>query len=95
MLFFVTSVGQSFIFQSLTSISNDLSIRMRAALVAAIYRKGLLVTPAAMQRRTVGEVLNLMSVDVQRLQDFVQFGALVFVRCESLAICVRIYSTEY
>ena len=87
MLFFLTSAGQSFIFQSLTSISNDLSIRLRAALLAAIYRKGLLVTPAAMKQRTVGEVLNLMSVDVQRLQDFMQFGALVFIRWE---ICVRV-----
>ena len=43
-------------------------MRVRSALVTAIYRKSLVLTPSARQDRTTGEVVNLMSADCARMQ---------------------------
>ena len=44
-------------------------ISMRAALTSAVYRKALRVSSASKKETTVGEIVNLMSVDVQRIVD--------------------------
>ena len=44
-------------------------IRIRSSLISAIYRKSLRVSPSGKKETTTGEVVNLMSVDVQRLVD--------------------------
>ena len=46
-------------------------IKFRVAATTAIYRKCLRLSVAALQRRNTGEVINLMSIDAQRLQDLV------------------------
>ncbi|KAG6489322.1 hypothetical protein ZIOFF_050591 [Zingiber officinale] len=42
-------------------------IRIRAALVAIIYQKGLTLSSRSKQSQTSGEVINLMSVDADRI----------------------------
>ncbi|KAG6501283.1 ABC transporter C family member 3-like isoform X1 [Zingiber officinale] len=42
-------------------------IRTRAALVAMIYQKGLILSSRSKQSRSSGEVINLMSVDADRI----------------------------
>ncbi|XP_074562078.1 ABC transporter C family member 3-like isoform X2 [Curcuma longa] len=42
-------------------------IRTRAALVAVIYQKGLILSSRSKQSRSSGEVINLMSVDADRI----------------------------
>ena len=44
-------------------------IWVRSAITSAIYRKALRVSQASKKEVTTGEVVNLMSVDVQRLVD--------------------------
>ena len=44
-------------------------IWVRSAVTSAIYRKALRVSQASKKEITTGEVVNLMSVDVQRLVD--------------------------
>ncbi|XP_016840834.1 multidrug resistance-associated protein 1 isoform X1 [Nasonia vitripennis] len=44
-------------------------LRMRTALIAAIYRKALRMSNSARKESTVGEIVNLMSVDAQRFMD--------------------------
>ena len=46
-----------------------IGIWVRAAVTSAIYRKALRVSQASKREVTTGEVVNLMSVDVQRLVD--------------------------
>lgn len=41
-------------------------MRIRTALTSAIYRKSLRMSNAARKESTVGEIVNLMSVDAQR-----------------------------
>ncbi|KAI8537302.1 hypothetical protein RHMOL_Rhmol09G0012900 [Rhododendron molle] len=45
-------------------------IRTRAVLVAMIYNKGLTISCQSKQGHTSGEIVNLMSVDAQRVSDF-------------------------
>ncbi|KAL5020046.1 hypothetical protein ScPMuIL_002938 [Solemya velum] len=46
-----------------------LSLRIKVSLIALIYKKALSMSPAAKHSSTVGEIVNLMSVDCQRIQD--------------------------
>ncbi|KAL4648167.1 canalicular multispecific organic anion transporter 2 isoform X2 [Arapaima gigas] len=48
-------------------------MRLRTAITGAIYRKALVITNAAKRSSTVGEIVNLMSVDAQRFQDLTTF----------------------
>ncbi|KAL3821106.1 hypothetical protein ACJIZ3_007011 [Penstemon smallii] len=44
--------------------------RARAALVAKVYNKGLTLSGQSKQGHTSGEIINLMSVDAERIGDF-------------------------
>uniref|UniRef100_UPI0037E7E5A5 ATP-binding cassette sub-family C member 3 n=1 Tax=Semicossyphus pulcher TaxID=241346 RepID=UPI0037E7E5A5 len=48
-------------------------MNVRTAIIGAIYRKSLVITNAAKRSSTVGEVVNLMSVDAQRFMDLTTF----------------------
>lgn len=48
-------------------------MRLRSAIIGAIYRKALVITNEAKRSSTVGEVVNLMSVDAQRFMDLTTF----------------------
>ncbi len=45
----------------------------RTALVSVIYRKSLRMSNSARRESTVGEIVNLMSVDVQRFMDLMPY----------------------
>lgn len=44
--------------------------RARAALVAKVYNKGLTISCQSKQGHTTGEIINIMSVDAERIGDF-------------------------
>lgn len=44
-------------------------VRIKSSLTSAIYRKSLRVSSTSKKDTTTGEVVNLMSVDVQRVVD--------------------------
>ncbi|KAG5262648.1 hypothetical protein AALO_G00277310 [Alosa alosa] len=48
-------------------------MHLRSAIIGAIYRKSLVITNEAKRSSTVGEVVNLMSVDAQRFMDLTTF----------------------
>ncbi|GAA0139823.1 ATP-binding cassette [Lithospermum erythrorhizon] len=53
--------------------SRLLGLRLRAALISRIYQKGLRLSSKARQSHTSGEIINYMSVDVQRISDFIWY----------------------
>eukprot|EP00559_Dactyliosolen_fragilissimus_P007142 CAMPEP_0184860246 /NCGR_PEP_ID=MMETSP0580-20130426/5172_1 /TAXON_ID=1118495 /ORGANISM="Dactyliosolen fragilissimus" /LENGTH=1483 /DNA_ID=CAMNT_0027357283 /DNA_START=38 /DNA_END=4489 /DNA_ORIENTATION=- len=48
-------------------------LQMRSAVVVSIYKKALLLSSAERQIRTSGEIVNLISIDAQRIQDLTTY----------------------
>nr|XP_005494837.2 canalicular multispecific organic anion transporter 2 isoform X1 [Zonotrichia albicollis] len=48
-------------------------MRLRTGIIGVIYRKSLVITNSAKRSSTVGEIVNLMSVDAQRFMDLMTF----------------------
>ncbi|NXL15371.1 MRP7 protein, partial [Setophaga kirtlandii] len=49
---------------------NKMALMVRAAVISAIYRKALRVSSTSLARFTVGEIVNFMSTDTDRLVNF-------------------------
>ncbi|KAH9291892.1 hypothetical protein KI387_042919, partial [Taxus chinensis] len=54
----------------LASCSSYVGISIKAALTAAIYKKGLMLSSQSKQKHTSGEIINYMSVDANRVGNF-------------------------
>ncbi|KAM6442960.1 ATP-binding cassette sub-family C member 2 isoform 1-T1 [Liasis olivaceus] len=72
-LLFVTALVQSFCLQQYFQLCFELGMNLRTSLMAAIYKKALTVSNVTRKESTVGETVNLMSVDAQRFMDFTVF----------------------
>ncbi|KAG4112037.1 hypothetical protein ERO13_D13G138300v2 [Gossypium hirsutum] len=48
----------------------QVGIRLRAVLIAMIYNKGLTLSCQSKQSQTTGEIINYMTVDAERVDDF-------------------------
>ncbi|XP_040186825.1 ATP-binding cassette sub-family C member 3 isoform X2 [Rana temporaria] len=72
-LMFLSSVVQTLILHQHFQYCFVTGMRLRSAITGIIYRKSLVITNAAKRSSTVGEVVNLMSVDAQRFQDLTTF----------------------
>ncbi|XP_042361797.1 multidrug resistance-associated protein 1 isoform X2 [Plectropomus leopardus] len=72
LLFICTSV-QSLILQRYFHVCFVSGMRLRTAIIGAVYRKALVISNAARRTSTVGEIVNLMSVDAQRFMDLITY----------------------
>ncbi|KAG0166831.1 hypothetical protein DFQ30_006735 [Apophysomyces sp. BC1015] len=75
---FLTSVCQTMFLHQYFQRCFVTGMRLRAALVTSIYRKTLLLSNASRQKSTVGEIVNHMSVDAQRLMDLCTYFHIVW-----------------
>ncbi|XP_072416269.1 multidrug resistance-associated protein 1 isoform X2 [Chiloscyllium punctatum] len=48
-------------------------MRLKTAIIGAVYRKALVISNAARKTSTVGEIVNLMSVDAQKFMDLITY----------------------
>lgn len=48
-------------------------LRIRTGVISAVYRKALRISSSARKESTVGEIVNLMSVDAQRFMDLTSY----------------------
>ncbi|XP_021341468.1 multidrug resistance-associated protein 1-like [Mizuhopecten yessoensis] len=67
--FFVVATIQSLCFHQNFHIGMTTGMRIRSALITAVYKKSICMNSEAKKQKTVGEIVNLMSVDCQRMQD--------------------------
>uniref|UniRef100_A0A672I1Z1 ATP-binding cassette, sub-family C (CFTR/MRP), member 3 n=1 Tax=Salarias fasciatus TaxID=181472 RepID=A0A672I1Z1_SALFA len=72
-LMFFTALLQTIILHHHFQYCFVTGMNVRTAVIGAIYRKALVITNAAKRSSTVGEVVNLMSVDAQRFMDLTTF----------------------
>ena len=64
-------------------------MRIRSALISIIYKKVIKLSPNGRKMFTTGEIVNIMSVDTQRVMEYVQIANLLWI-CP-LQISVSIY----
>jgi ATP-binding cassette, subfamily C (CFTR/MRP), member 1 len=64
-------------------------LRIRTSLISAIFRKALVLSNSARKSSTVGEIVNLMSVDAQRFMDLVTYLNMIW--SAPLQISLAIY----
>uniref|UniRef100_A0A4W5QXV8 ABC-type glutathione-S-conjugate transporter n=1 Tax=Hucho hucho TaxID=62062 RepID=A0A4W5QXV8_9TELE len=72
-LMFFTALLQTLILHQHFQYCFVTGMRLRTSIIGAIYRKSLIITNAAKRTSTVGEIVNLMSVDAQRFMDLTTF----------------------
>nr|XP_055221312.1 multidrug resistance-associated protein 1-like isoform X2 [Gorilla gorilla gorilla]XP_055221314.1 multidrug resistance-associated protein 1-like isoform X2 [Gorilla gorilla gorilla] len=65
-LLFVTACLQTLVLHQYFHICFVSGMRIKTAVIGAVYRKALVITNSARKSSTVGEIVNLMSVDAQR-----------------------------
>ncbi|XP_013389987.1 multidrug resistance-associated protein 1 [Lingula anatina] len=66
---FMTSLLKAFLNQHQYYMSQVVGLRMRTAAITALYRKSLRLSNESRKNSTVGQIVNLMSVDAQKLQE--------------------------
>ncbi|XP_030465025.2 putative ABC transporter C family member 15 [Syzygium oleosum] len=59
--------------------ARQLGLRLRAALILHIYKKGLVLSGQSRQRHTTGEIINYMSVDIERITDLIWYSNLIWM----------------
>ncbi|GLE00393.1 hypothetical protein PINS_up009150 [Pythium insidiosum] len=72
-IIFVSGVIQSFALRQYFFYCFETGMQLRSAIVTAVFQKSLVLSSAARQKRTTGEITNLMSIDAQRLQDLTPY----------------------
>uniref|UniRef100_A0A915PJI9 Uncharacterized protein n=1 Tax=Setaria digitata TaxID=48799 RepID=A0A915PJI9_9BILA len=70
---FLVALVQSMILHQYFHRMFMLGMDVRSVLTNAVYVKALMLSNTARKNRTVGEIVNLMSVDIQRFQDIASF----------------------
>ena len=63
-------------------------IRIRSSIISAIYTKSLKVSPSGKKDATTGEVVNLMSVDVQRMVDLMPYFNMLWSAPLQIILCL-------
>ncbi|XP_071797862.1 multidrug resistance-associated protein 1-like [Asterias amurensis] len=64
---------QSSLLQQYFQICMVTGMQLRTAIIGAVYRKSLFLSNSSRKEATTGEIVNLMSVDAQRLMDLCTF----------------------
>ncbi|XP_061182252.1 multidrug resistance-associated protein 1-like isoform X3 [Saccostrea echinata] len=72
-LMFVMAMIQSFVLHQYFHGCQLLGMRIRTSVTCLVYRKMLRLSNASKRSSTVGEIVNLMSVDAQRFMDLMTY----------------------
>ncbi|XP_058021721.1 ATP-binding cassette sub-family C member 3 isoform X2 [Ahaetulla prasina] len=88
-LMFLCAVLQTIILHHHFQYCFVTGMRLRTGIVGMVYRKSLVITNSAKRSSTVGEIVNLMSVDAQRFMDLTTFLNMLW--SAPLQICLALY----
>uniref|UniRef100_A0A4W3I1D3 Multidrug resistance-associated protein 1 n=1 Tax=Callorhinchus milii TaxID=7868 RepID=A0A4W3I1D3_CALMI len=72
-LLFICAFVQTLFLHQYFHICFVTGMRLKTAIIGAVYRKALVITNEARKTSTIGEIVNLMSVDAQRLMDLITY----------------------
>jgi ATP-binding cassette, subfamily C (CFTR/MRP), member 1 len=86
-MFLISVIQTSFLHQYFQR-SFEFGMRAKSGLTAAIYKKSLLLSNDGRQAKSTGDVVNLMSVDTQRVEDVAQYGQIIWSAPFQIIICL-------
>lgn len=66
----------------------EVGMKLKSSLTAAIYQKSLVLAAEERGTKTTGDIVNLMSVDTQRLQDLTQYGQTLWSGPFQIILCL-------
>ncbi|XP_077235246.1 putative ABC transporter C family member 15 isoform X2 [Tasmannia lanceolata] len=70
--------------------ARQLGLRLRAALISHIYKKGLHLSSQSRQSHSSGEIINYMSVDIQRVTDFSWYLNIIWMLPIQISLAIYI-----
>uniref|UniRef100_A0A803QSI2 ABC-type xenobiotic transporter n=1 Tax=Cannabis sativa TaxID=3483 RepID=A0A803QSI2_CANSA len=70
--------------------ARQLGLRLRAALISHIYKKGLVLSSQSRQSRSNGEIINYMSVDIQRITDFIWYVNMIWMLPIQISLAIYV-----
>ncbi|KAL6652783.1 hypothetical protein ACP70R_011708 [Stipagrostis hirtigluma subsp. patula] len=68
----------------------QLDMQLRAALISHVYQKGLQLSFRSRQKHTSGEIINYMSVDIQRIIDAIWYTNYIWILPIQLSLSVYV-----
>uniref|UniRef100_H2TWK6 ABC-type glutathione-S-conjugate transporter n=1 Tax=Takifugu rubripes TaxID=31033 RepID=H2TWK6_TAKRU len=87
-LMFLLSCLQSLFNHQYMYTCFTVGMRVKTAVMGLVYRKSLVINSAARRTCTVGEIVNLVSADTQKLMDFVVYFNTVWLAPIEIALCL-------
>ncbi|BFZ53008.1 ATP-binding cassette glutathione S-conjugate transporter ycf1 [Savitreella phatthalungensis] len=84
----LVSVVQTLLLHQYFQVALETGMRIRSALTAKIYRKALLLNSEGRALKTTGDIVNLMSVDTQRVADLTQYGQIAWSGPFQIILCL-------
>jgi len=86
-MFSISVTQTAFLHQYFLNCFN-VGMNLKSSLTATIYKKALLLSNEERGNQATGDIVNLMSVDVQRLQDLTQFGSILWSGPFQIILCL-------
>ncbi|TRY81629.1 hypothetical protein DNTS_014478 [Danionella cerebrum] len=87
-LMFLLSCLQSVFNHQYTYTCFTVGMRVKTAVMGLVYRKSLVMNSSARRTCTVGEIVNLVSTDTQKLMDFVVYFNAVWLAPIEVTLCL-------
>lgn len=85
---FGVSVAQTLALHQYFQRAFETGMRIKTALMAAIYKKALRLSNEGRASKSTGDIVNMQSVDTQRLQDLTQFGLQLWSAPLQIMLCM-------
>nr|XP_057912072.1 multidrug resistance-associated protein 1-like [Doryrhamphus excisus] len=86
-LLFILSCLQSLLHHQYMYRCFTVGMRLKTAIMGLVYRKCLVMSSATRRQCAVGEIINLVSVDTQKMMDLVVYVNSVWVAPIEIALC--------
>ncbi|CAG5986479.1 unnamed protein product [Menidia menidia] len=86
-LLFLLSCLQSVLHHQYMFHCFTVGMRVKTAVMGLVYRKSLVMSSSARRCCTLGEIINLVSADTQKLMDFVVYFNSVWIAPIEIALC--------
>uniref|UniRef100_A0AAQ4P9D6 ABC-type glutathione-S-conjugate transporter n=1 Tax=Gasterosteus aculeatus aculeatus TaxID=481459 RepID=A0AAQ4P9D6_GASAC len=87
-LMFLLSCLQSLFNHQYMYTCFTVGMRVKTAVMGLVYRKSLVINSSARRTCTVGEIVNLVSADTQKLMDFVVYFNAVWLAPIEISLCL-------